>query len=88
MRDIAHMTDLDQYIMSVVEDKAPIKGVDLAVEIAKHQHGVTETDITQSLGRLAAAGLIQEIEYVLPKMSYRVKSIYFPEGTKLKVISQ
>jgi DNA-binding HxlR family transcriptional regulator len=80
------MTELDEYVIRIVEDKAPIKAVDLAVEIATHRHGVAEKDITETLNRLVAAGMIKEVEYVLPKMSYRVKSMYFPEGSSIKVV--
>lgn len=82
------MTDLDNYILIVVEDKAPIKNVDLAVEIAKHQHGVTESDIAESLKRLASAGKIMEIQYILPNVATRTKSIFFPGKTNLKVLGR
>lgn len=77
------MTSLDQFIKSVVEDRGPIKGVELALEVAKHQHGVGEGDFHEAIERLMKEGEIIELDYVLPSMDYRTKSMYFPKGTKL-----
>ena len=79
------MTPLQEFIIRMVEDKGPIKGVDLALEVAKHQHGVNPDDITGALSDLVECGEIVEVEYILERMNYRVKSIYFPSGTKAKV---
>lgn len=81
------MTDLDDFVLTLIQDKAPIKAVDLALEIAKHRHGIGERDITETLERLVSAGLVKEVEYVLPNMAYRVKSMYFPEGTELRIVT-
>jgi hypothetical protein len=81
------MTDLDDYILSVVEDKGPIKNTELALSVASHMHGITGSDVTESLDRLLAANQIIEVEYVLASMDYRVKSLYFPKDTRIKVLS-
>lgn len=79
------MTPLEEFITRMVEDKGPIKGVDLAVEVAKHQHGVLPDEITTTLESLVERGELVEVEYILERMDYRVKSIYLPKGTKAKV---
>jgi hypothetical protein len=77
------MTELDEFIKMAVNDKGPIKGVDLALEVVKHNHGMSPSDITQAIERLVRDEEVVELEYVLPEMSYRTKSLYFPKGTKL-----
>jgi hypothetical protein len=77
------MTPLQEFISRMVEDKGPIKGVDLAVEVATHQHGSRPDEITEALADLVECGEIVEVEYILERMNYRVKSMYFPKGTKV-----
>ncbi len=38
------------------------------------------------INRMVKEGDLVEIEFVLPTMDYRVKSYYFPRGTKLNII--
>jgi hypothetical protein len=41
------------------------------------------SEIAEVLEELVKEGEIVELEYVLPHMKYRVKSIYFPRGTEI-----
>jgi hypothetical protein len=77
------MTELEEFIKIVVEDKGPIKGVDLGLEVVKGNHDMSSRDVTDAINRLVKSEDIVEVEYVLPTMSYRAKSIYFPKGTKV-----
>lgn len=57
-----------------------IKAVQLAVEeeiITKLQ----DYAVPELMEELVAEGRVIEIEYVLPEMTYRVKSFYLPPGT-------
>jgi hypothetical protein len=80
------MTDLDNFILAVVND-GPIKGVDLALEVASKVRDITPDDVHQSIDRLIKEHKILEVEYVLPSMDYRAKSLYFPQGTQIRVLS-
>lgn len=77
--------ELAAFIEMRLED-GPINGVDIALECAKvHMDDVSNKDIVDSLEELVRLGRIVEVEYTLPKMDYRVKSIYFPAGTKVSL---
>lgn len=77
------MTPLSEFIIRTVEAKGPIKGVDLSVEVATHQHDVSPQEIADALDDLVEGGDLIEVEYILKKMDYRCKSMYFPKGTKV-----
>lgn len=77
--------ELAAFIEMRLED-GPIKGVDIAVECAAaHIEDISAKDITDTLEQLVQQGKIIEVEYVLPSMNYRVKSIYFPKGTEVRL---
>ena len=40
-------------------------------------------DVIELLDELIGEGRLVEVEYVLPAMSYRVKSLLFPAGTEI-----
>ena len=44
-----------------------------------------EVEYTFQLAELVSNKEIVELEYILPQMDYRIKSIYFPKGTKIYV---
>lgn len=77
--------ELTAFIEMRLED-GPIKGVDLAVECAAaHIEDITGKDIIDTMELLVQQGKAVEVEYVLPKMNYRAKSIYFPKGTEIRL---
>lgn len=80
------MNPLRDFIIRTVEDRGPIKGVDLAVEVATHQHDVLPQDLHDALQFLVENGEIVEVEYILKKMDYRCKSLYFPKGTEIHLL--
>ena len=75
---------LDGLILSLVED-GPIKGIDLALKVATAHHGVQADEIEETISRLITNHQILEIEYILPSMDYRVKTMLFPKGTTVTV---
>jgi len=62
-----------------------IKGVDLALHVMSEVNPVI-FDIQEywdALNSLIGSKEIVEVEYTLPQLSYRIKSIYFPKGTEV-----
>jgi hypothetical protein len=51
----------------------------LAVEKATQQ----EVDVVRLLDEMAQAGELVEVEYILPEMTYRLKSMYLPKGSEV-----
>jgi hypothetical protein len=47
---------------------------------------VFESDVTEILDELVEEGRLIEIEYVLPNLSYTVKSFYLPAGSTVRVV--
>jgi hypothetical protein len=85
---------LDNILVEIVTERGPIKGTELAVEFTKtvlekntFMNDITGIDVTSRLDNLVGERRIIEIEYVLPQLDFRVKSMYFPAETKLRVFS-
>jgi len=77
-------------IKLVVNASGPIKGVDLALKVLQnlHPYEFESREFLRILDSLVQHGEILEVEYLLPSMRDRVKSLYFPIGTAVKVITQ
>ena len=81
------MTTIQEHIINIVEDFAPIKGVELVSKLTQVLAQTGELNILENdtyfsiLNKMVSNNEIVELEYVLPKMNYRVKSMYFPKGT-------
>lgn len=79
----------DQVKQLIVEAvTGPIKAVDLVLEVM--QDAPINRAVSDSFGdyldELVREGRLVEIEYVLPDMPERVKSVYFPAGTKVRTV--
>lgn len=66
----------------------PIKGPALVVESLKnlfeqYRIKVLSVDIVEIIQRLVDKGELVEVEYVLPDMSDRIKSLYFQRDTRI-----
>lgn len=84
-------------ILTIVYDEGVIKGTELAARVleeffirktpdeAKHHSKLTDL-YHQALNKLIEDQEIVEIEYTLPYMTYRVKSLYFPAHTRIKKV--
>ena len=80
--------ELKLLIVKTINESTGIKAMELIPEIfrvAKESSKSVNEDILGCLEELVLENRIMEIEYVLPQMSYRIKSIYFPIGTTIKI---
>ena len=73
---------LSQRIIDLITSQQGIKAVDLTVKLATEFLDVTNSEIIDVIMKLLSSGDIIELQYTLPHMQYRVKSIYFPKGTE------
>jgi hypothetical protein len=84
-------------VKTIVNESTGIKAVELATQVAiktsNHfpmqrtwdESSPSHYDIWEdALTPLIKNGEIIELEYILPGMDYRIKSIFFPRGTILK----
>jgi hypothetical protein len=84
-----------QLILTTVTNKPGIKATELVVEVMMllSESGSTLPErgsgegIVNTLNDLVSEQEVVEVEYVLPTMTYRVKSLYFPKGTKVKLVT-
>ena len=79
-----HLTDrLTDAILYIVDSKGAIKSVDLAIAVVQLMHPIEydSKDYLEMLKELVGGDKLVEIEYILPNMPDRVKSVYFPVGT-------
>lgn len=65
---------------------------ELIVDVIGHYHKhtgkvLTAPEIIRALGELIEAGELVELEYVLPDSDYRVRRIYFPKGTEIRIVN-
>ena len=68
-------------VRTIVNNSTGIKAVELATQVALKS---CDFDIWKdALMPLIELGEIIELEYVVPATDYRIKSIFFPKGTKL-----
>ena len=79
-----HMT-IREAILSAVDTHQGLKGVDLVVKVMGliNPTTVDHVEFQHQLQILVNNRELVELNYELPKMDYRMKSIYFPKGTKL-----
>ncbi len=82
------MLELRQVIKNLISIKQGVKAPELVVEvintlIAEGQTTSFDSEEYQAvINALVESGDVVEMEYILPHMEYRVKSIFFPKGTK------
>jgi hypothetical protein len=83
-----------EHIIQVVNDSQGIKGVELSCKLIEflilniNKKGDVPVTIYSNyfqniMDDLVKSGDIIEIEYILPNMSYRIKSMFFPKGTSV-----
>lgn len=70
-------------ILTTVNTRQGINGVHLVLNVMSivGPMKLENDEYNQELEKLVESGEIVELEYVLPQMDYRIKSIYFPKGT-------
>lgn len=78
---------IKELILQAVEEQPGIKGAVLACTVSlaaeRTRCGDDSLDFVECLDILIAEKKIVEVQYVLPTMSYRVKSMFFPAGTQI-----
>jgi hypothetical protein len=81
-------TDVREVILTVISNRPGIKNVDLVLNCMNLLNPLKfeATDYNFELNKLISEHEIVELEYILPHMDYRVKSIYFPKGTVVSMI--
>ncbi len=80
------MIQLKEIILRKVNNSTGIKAVELTLAVMSEINPLifeAKTYISE-LDELVKNGEILELEYTLPNMDYRIKSIYFPKGTIFK----
>lgn len=85
-------TEIKQEIVNIVNEHGPIKGISLVEKITlfdwkrvKNQD-LAIIDPIPLIEKLCIEGKIMDVEYTLPTSENRIKSMYFPAGTEVKVI--
>lgn len=70
-------------IIEIIESNPGIKSVELVAKIATEIKDEIPNgkSISEILDELVENKSIIEVEYILPNINYRIKSIYFPKGT-------
>lgn len=77
------MEMLEQTIKDAVNDSGGIKAVDLTLKVMRQLHPISYSarDFLLCCDRLVSQGDLIELEYTVPNVHYRLKSMYFPKGT-------
>lgn len=76
-----------ELIKRVVNEHQGIKAPELVVLVVQQcaEFPFDHESYDEALTELIAEGEIVEVEYTLPSMDYRVKSIYLPKDTLVEV---
>lgn len=75
-------------ILQMIYENPGINGVKIITNtmhvLYKETSLPCDVDVVELLNEMATQGEIVEVEYVIPSADYRIKSLYFPLGTKVK----
>ena len=84
MNRVCNMT-LRDAILNVIESNQGLKGVDLVVKVMGliNPTVFNHEQFNNEVMKLVNERMIIELTYELSNMDYRVKSMYFPKGTRL-----
>jgi hypothetical protein len=76
-------------IIGKVNASTGIKSVDLALAVMDLVNPVkfNHEEYSNALSDAVERSEIVEMEFILPQIDYRTKSIYFPRGTKFGVLN-
>lgn len=74
---------MKEIVLRMVNAHQGIKGVDLALKVMGEVNPVIfkVEEYWDALNSLIGDKEIVEVEYTLPQLNYRIKSLYFPKGT-------
>lgn len=84
------MESVERVISEIVTDCQGIRATELAAKLAADTRlgAISFETLMPVLTSMVQRGELVEVEYVLPTMNYRIKSIYFPKGTEVTVVEQ
>ena len=77
-------TKLKEWIRDYVNEAGPIKGTELITKLPEEFFG-KDIDIVQVIDECVEDEMIMEVEYVVPRATYRTKTLYFPIGSEITV---
>lgn len=85
IQETSAQVSLKDTIVKAVELHPGIKGVELVLNVMSMvgPNMFDDREYMLELSRALDSGEIIEIEYCLASMDYRIKSLYFPKGTKV-----
>jgi len=77
------MTDYKEIIKTKIDNSTGIKGVELSLAVMDVVNPAIFKfeEYWNAITELVESGEVMELEFVLPQIDYRTKSIYFPKGT-------
>lgn len=74
---------IKERISKIVNDSTGLKSTELAVKVVCEVPDCNTNEVLHLIEELVKEGEIIELEYILPQINYRIKSIYFPKGTDI-----
>ena len=80
------MTETAQNILQIINNHGPVKSTDISWLYVKEFGIALEVKDIAILTELVQDKLVIEIEYVLPQLPFRTKSMFFPLKTIINVI--
>ena len=84
---MATKEEIQAAILHVINDCGPLKGTELITKIMTEILFEDFSEYVVALSELISRREVLELEYVLPHMSYRTKSMYFPKHTHIKAVT-
>lgn len=78
------LQQIEAIILKAINDSTGIKATELILRVIRElmPKDLNVGEFEELLTSLVDKGEIVELEYTVPKLDYRVKSIYFPKGTE------
>lgn len=83
VREKLSSTEAKKRLVSIVVALQGCKATEVAFRAGKDFS--CEENVITLLDELVRSGEIQEVEYILPNMDYRIKSFYLPKNTQIKL---
>ena len=74
-------------IIQVIADSQGCKSAELVAKLANNCSDALEFEIPALLEELFNEKKIEEMEYILPNIPHRIKSLFFPAGTTFSYAS-
>lgn len=81
---IVEVVEVKDWVRKVVNESNGIKAIDLRSRMIIEDEGQFPTidECDRIIQELVDSGEIVELEFIVQQMDYRIKSMYFPKGTR------